>query len=99
MDKRTTSIVITLVTVFLCGCPGLFGLCFGAIFVFAGIVPGSNININGSSNPADAIKMGLVALCLGIIFVAIPAVVAFTTLRKKKLATAGNINEPLPPAS
>jgi hypothetical protein len=100
MDKRTTSIIITLVTVLLCGCPGLFGLCFGASFVLAGVVPGADINIQGSNNPpADAIKIGLISLCLGIFFVAIPAVAAFVTLRKKKTAAPVSFNEPIPPAS
>ena len=97
MDQKTTGIIATLVAVVLCGCPGLFGLCFGATFAWAGLVPGSQIDIFGSSDPRSAMTMGIVSLCLGVVFVAIPIVVGFLTLRKKKPAEPVS-NEPLPPA-
>ena len=103
MDKRTTGIVATIVAVLLCGCPGLFALCFGAISALGSFVPGANINIGGSNDPRSALILGIGALCLGIIFVAIPIVVGFVTLRNKP-GTAVNPpppqepGEPLPPA-
>jgi len=99
MDKRTTGIIATLITVVLCGCPGLFGLCMGAMFAVISFIPGADININGSSDPKDALTFGLVTICVGIIFVLIPTIVAFVTLRKKKTATPVHFNEPIPPAS
>jgi hypothetical protein len=50
----------------------------------------------GSSDPAAAMSMGLVTLCLSFIFIAIPIAVGFFTLRKKPEAVS---SEPLPPAS
>jgi hypothetical protein len=99
MDKRTTGTIATLITVVLCGCPGLIALCTGAMFALISIIPGSNIDINGSSDPKDALTLGLVMLCVGILFVLIPTIVAFVTLRKKKGTIPAKFNEPIPPAS
>ena len=77
MDKRTTGIIATLITVVVCGCPGLFALCMGAMFAVISFIPGADININGSSDPKDALTFGVVAICAGIIFVLIPTIVGF----------------------
>jgi hypothetical protein len=84
MDKKTTGLIATIATAILCGCPGLFGLCMGAMFAIVGAIPGSNIDVMGSSDPSAAIGTGLAMLCVGLIFVAIPVVVGFVTLRKPK---------------
>jgi hypothetical protein len=103
MNNKNTSMIATIVAVVLCGCPGLFGLCFGATFVFAGLVPGSEIDVFGSSDPTSAITMGLGTLCLSVIFVAIPIVIWFVTRSKNSTgspeANVSSIDEPLPPAS
>ena len=83
MKDRNTAMIITIATVLLCGCPGLFGLCFGLTSVFAGLVPGAQIDVFGSNDPASATTMGVVSLCLSVILIAIPIVVGFVTLRKK----------------
>ena len=83
MDKKTTGLVATIATALLCGCPGLFGLCFGAVSVLAGLIPGSDIDFFGSSDPGAATTTGFVLLCLSVIFIAIPIVVGVVTLRKK----------------
>jgi hypothetical protein len=100
MDKKTTGIIATVATGLLCGCPGLIGLCMGLMFVVVGGIPGSNIDVFGSSDPKSAMTFGIVSLCLSIIFIAIPIVVGFLSLRKKP--SAGETvtpNEPIPPAS
>jgi hypothetical protein len=98
MDKRTTGIIATLITVLLCGCPGLISLCVGAMYALVSFIPGATINMNGSHDPKSALTFGVVAIMVGLIFVAIPAVVALITLRKKKIATPAKFNEPIPPA-
>jgi len=97
MDKRTVGIIATVATALLCGCPGLLSLCWGALAAVVSLVPGANIDIGGSSNPATALFTGVVALCLGVIFVAIPIVVGFATLRRKP-EVVSLPNEPIPPA-
>jgi len=83
MDKRTTGIIATVATALLCGCPGLFGLCMGSISLLASVIPGAEIDVFGSSDPGAASTMGIVFLCMSVIFIAIPIVVGVVTLRKK----------------
>jgi len=83
MDKKNTGLIATIATALLCGCPGLFGLCMGSTSLFASFIPGAEIDVFGSSDPAAATTMGFVFLCLSIIFIAIPIVVGVVTLRKK----------------
>ena len=83
MDKKNTGLIATIATAVLCGCPGLFGLCMGATSLFASFVPGADIDVFGSNDPAAATTMGFVFLCLSVIFIAIPIVVGVVTLRKK----------------
>lgn len=83
MDKRTTSIIATVVAALLCGCPGLFSLCWGGLAAIVSFVPGANIDIGGSADPSAALYTGLGALCGGLILIAIPIAVGFFTLRKK----------------
>jgi len=97
MDKKTTGLIATIAAVVLCGCPGLFMCFFGATTLAASQMPGAEIDVMGSSDPASAMGMGLVFLCLSLIFILIPIAVGFFTLRKKPEAVASN--EPLPPAS
>jgi Na+-transporting methylmalonyl-CoA/oxaloacetate decarboxylase gamma subunit len=102
MDKKTTGLIATIATAILCGCPGLFGLCFGATSVLASFMPDADIDVFGSNDPAAATTMGFVFLCLSIIFIAIPIVVGVVTLRKKPeeaASTAAPVSEPKPPAS
>lgn len=97
MDTKTKGIVSTIAAVVLCGCPGLFMCFFGSISTFVSFVPGADIDVGGSSDPAAATAMGIGALCLSLIFIAIPIAVGYFTLRKKPEAVI--TNEPLPPAS
>lgn len=88
MDKKTTGIIATVATALLCGCPGLFGLCFGLISAVVSQIPGAEIDMFGSSDPQSALTMGLVTLCVSIIFIAIPIVVGVVMLRKKSTEVA-----------
>lgn len=83
MDKRTTSIIATVVATLLCGCPGLFSICWGGMFAIISQIPGAEINVMGSSDPTQALYTGLGALCGGFLLVLIPVAVGFFTLRKK----------------
>ena len=88
MDKRTQGILFTVAAVLFCGCPGLFICLFGAITATG----------NGTFNDAYLEpSVGFVLMCLSLIFIAIPIVVGFFTLRKKPEIPASN--EPIPPAS
>ena len=101
MDKKTTGLIATIATALLCGCPGLFGLCLGGISLFASMIPGAEIDVFGSNDPAAGATMGVVFLCLSVIFIAIPIVVGVVTLRKQPESVApvpAPVSEPKPPA-
>ena len=101
MDKKNTGLIATIATALLCGCPGLFGLCMGSTSLMASFIPGADIDVFGSNDPAAATTMGFVFLCLSLIFIAIPIVVGIVTLRKKPgeaAAVAVPASEPKPPA-
>lgn len=95
-NKKTVGIIATIVAVLLCGCPGLFGLCGGAISAIVSFIPGAEINMFGSTDPQSALIYGIASVCGGLIFIAIPIVVAIVTLRKPKAAPS-NFGDPLPP--
>lgn len=98
MDRRTTGIVATVATALLCGCPGLVFLCFGAVAAGASYVPGADIDIYGRNDPRAALFTGLGALCLGVLFVAIPVLVGIFTLRERPVTEPEPISdEPIPP--
>jgi len=97
MNNKNTGIIATIAAALLCGCPGLFMCFLGATSLLASQVPGADIDVMGSSDPAAATTMGAVFLCLSLIFIAIPIVVGVVTLRKKPATTAPD--EPIPPAS
>lgn len=96
MDKRTVGIIATVVTALLCGCPGFFGMCWGAIAAIASFVPGAEIDIGGSSDPTAALASGIGALCVGVLFLAIPIAVGFFTLRRKDEQIV-HPSDPIPP--
>jgi hypothetical protein len=98
MDTKTKGIIATIAAVVLCGCPGLFLCFFGGISTMVSFMPGADIDVAGSSDPAAATAMGIGALCVSVIFIAIPIAVGFFTLRKKPQEVITS-DEPLPPAS
>ena len=97
--NKNTGMIATGVTALLCGCPGLFALCWGGIAAVVSFMPNANIDIGGSSDPSAALFSGLGSLCLGLVFLAIPVAVGFFTLRKKPEAAAEAQPIDLPPAS
>ncbi len=96
MDKKTTGIIATIATALLCGCPGLASLCVGLVFAAASQIPGAEIDMFGSKDPAQALNYGIGGVCLGIVLVIIPIVVGILTLRKKPEAAPVS-DEPVPP--
>lgn len=71
--------------------------------IFGGLTASGNMpfntEVNGVSNSGTLPPtVGVVLVCLSVIFIAIPIVVGFLTLRNKPAVAPVN-NEPLPPAS
>jgi hypothetical protein len=81
MDRRTTGIIATVVATMLCGCPGLCLLVFGAVSM---VVPFTYTDFNGDTfRETLPAGWGIAGLCLALLFIAIPVVVAFLTLRRR----------------
>jgi hypothetical protein len=97
MNNRNTPLIATSVAAVLCGCPGLFGLCFGATTMLAGVTPGADIDVFGRTDQASALTMGGLVLCLSVISIAMPVIIWFVT--RRRAAVSPSDHEPLPPAS
>ena len=69
MDKKTTSILVVLFTVFCCGLPGLCGLCFGSLSVLGSFTPNNGIP---PEDIALTIGVSVMVMGLSLIAVAIP---------------------------
>jgi len=95
MSNRTTAVIITIVAVLLCGCPGLAFLCFGVtdfIDYYA-----LNSYIYGITDKTASDIWGVVGLCAGLLFIVLTIVVSVLVLRRKK-ETPPVTHEPIPPA-
>ncbi|HKJ27387.1 MAG TPA: hypothetical protein VJ965_07100 [Anaerolineales bacterium] len=85
-DKKKVGLIVTIVTVFLCGCPGLCGLVFGAM-----TLTGAG-NYSGNISPG-AFGGGL--LCGGIFFILIPvAAGVYTLVQRNKAAEVEDVDVP-----
>ncbi len=93
MDKKTVAIIVTIIAVLLCGCPGLLGVFGGGLFAIISFIPGANIDIGGSSSPQAALTTGIGILCGGLIFVLIAAIAIYLVWRRNKADSA------LPPSA
>jgi hypothetical protein len=96
MQNRNTGLIATIASAILCGCPGILACIFGALAA-AGVPFTTEVN-GVSNNGLLPVWVGVSLLCLALIFILIPVVVGFVTLRKRP-AAAPVTNEPLPPAS
>jgi hypothetical protein len=102
MNKKIGGIIATIVAVFLCGCPGLV-LCVFGIITATGNMP-LTLDFPYTSdfgNPYSEIApsyFGYALLGLALIFIAIPIVVGFLTLRSKPEKPTSS-HEPFSPAS
>jgi len=101
MNNRTTGIVLTIVSIALCGLPGLCLCLFGAVTAI-GIMP-YTATLNGDTTTGTLPSTwGFVGLCLALFLIAIPVVVGILTLRNKPQAASEPStlppSGPLPPA-
>jgi hypothetical protein len=99
--KKTGAIIATVVTSLLCGCVALVACGFGVAGI-AGMPVTTTVNGYATQQPLP-VWLGILLLCLSVIFIAVPVVVGVLTLRNKK-AKAAPVevlppSEPLPPAS
>jgi uncharacterized membrane protein len=83
MDKRAVAIIVIVLAILLCACPGLFSLFMGGLFALISFIPGADIDIFGSTDPQSALNFGLGGLGTGFVLVLVAAVVIFIAWRHK----------------
>jgi uncharacterized membrane protein len=84
MDKKVVAIIVTIVAILLCACPGLVGIFMGVLSALASFIPGAEIDVFGSSDPSAALNMGLGTMCGGFVLLIIAAVAIFMVWRRNK---------------
>ncbi len=100
--NRTVGIVLTIVTVLCCACPGI-GFCIFGGLIAAGQPVTSTLNgVESIETYPPAIGVGFI--CLSLILILVPFAVGFFTFRTKPApATTAQVPQdfggPLPPAS
>ncbi len=97
MQNRTVAIAITVVTALCCLCLAIMSCVWGGLIA-------SGQPITSTVNGVETVEtlpapLGFALICLSLIFVLIPVVVGFLTLRKKPEEAAVVSSEPVPPAA
>ncbi len=99
--SRTIAIVLTVVSVLCCACPG-FGFCIAGVMGLAGVPFTTTIGDQTSVEPLST-PVAASLLCGALILILIPVAVGFFSFRASKAAASKAVpqgfNEPLPPAS
>lgn len=95
MDARSKGLIATIAAVVLCGCPGILLCITGAAFA-AGVPVTTEFN-GVSSSTQVPLWLALSLLCVALLLILTPVVVAFLTLRSKPAPVIPS--EPVPPPS
>ena len=83
-NRKQIGIIVTAVTAFLCGCPGLFLMFFGLIFSSA-----EKLEQYGWETSGDPVTVGIIFICFGVLMVFIPlAAGIFTFIQARKAKSA-----------
>ena len=85
-DKKRIGLIVTLVTVFLCACPGLIAL-----------VVGGGVAINGGTDGNVSLVFAVSFICIGVFMVAIPVAAGIYTWRQSRQSVAIEDLEVPPP--
>lgn len=85
--NRTTAIIVTAVSVLLCGCPGLALAALGVMAAFGSQMP--EVMAQNTGTPQDALLGAGMFVCFGAILILIPVVVGMLTLRNARPDDAG----------
>jgi len=89
MNNKNLGIIITIVTILLCGLPGLISVCSGVVLAF---------NTTNFEDPVLGAIFSVSSLCMGLIFIAIPIIAGLITFRNRSQPiTTLPQDEPIPP--
>lgn len=91
-ESKGFAIIITLLTVLICGCPGLSLALFGVITILGLSLRRGDFKIVSSTGPLPA-WYGDVFIAVALFMITVPVLVGFFTLREKKPAENTNQND------
>ncbi|MEJ2485434.1 MAG: hypothetical protein P8Y68_06830 [Anaerolineales bacterium] len=87
-DRKKVGLIVTLVTVFLCGFPGLCAFAFGVFFSF-------DLESFGWDVTGNPRAVAIPAICIGAILILIPlAAGIYTFVQSRKTAEVSDIEVP-----
>ncbi|HSO14285.1 MAG TPA: hypothetical protein VLT51_18045 [Anaerolineales bacterium] len=97
--KRTTAIVLTIVTALACGIPSIVLMCLGVLALFGTQMP-EVMAQNPASTPEEVMLGSGMLLCFGAVLLIIPILVGVFSFRlsKEEESATGSIDY-IPPAS
>jgi uncharacterized membrane protein len=83
MNQKTIAIIVTVIAILFCACPGLISLFMGVMFAIISFIPGADINMMGSKDPQSALMFGIGAVVIGLVFLAIAIIAIVISWRRK----------------
>lgn len=90
-DRKKVGLIVTLVTVFLCGCPGLCAIAFGVMVSATGY----NLENYGWDVTGNPQAVAIPAICIGAILVIIPlAAGIYTYVQSRKTTEVSDVEVP-----
>lgn len=90
-DKKRVGLIVTLVTVFLCACPGLCAIAFGVMVSTMGY----DLENYGWEVSGDPQAVAIPAICIGAILVLIPLIAGvYTFVQSRKSTEIENVDVP-----
>ncbi len=94
MKDRTLAVIITVLVVILCGCPGLLFLCNG-LLALVEIISNYQVQIIGYGYNAPYWLAA--SACVGIVAILVTVLVSYFVLRQRKETPPPPSQPPIPP--
>jgi hypothetical protein len=80
-----TSLVLLIISIILCGCPGILSFIGGLLILGFGILSnGPQLKLDTNLDRPSVLLTGASGLILGLIFILIPVVILFLNKRSKQ---------------
>ena len=93
-NKKKVGLIVTIVTIFLCACPGLCSILYGAVFAQGYGLEEYGVDVTG--DPDAFTFFGVFSICLGVIGILIPIGAGIYTLLQRRKETQAEVIEDIP---
>jgi hypothetical protein len=96
-NKKKVGLIVTIVTIFLCACPGLCAILYGAVFSQGYAMEDYGFDVTG--DPQAFTYFGIASICIGVIGLLIPLGAGIYTIvqnrKGKQVEEITDIPDPL----